>query len=472
MTLSLRTFLDELAADPAEGICEIARPVDRDLEMCAVVKALENRGNPVIRFSDVVGTDIPTLFGTVATPERIARALGVDVLDCVEWFADRIRRPVPTRTVADGPVQEVVWTGEEASLDRLPIGVHSPDDGGRYLTSGVLVVRDPATGSLNTGIYRLMVADPRQITVNVAPAHDAARIIGAAAARGESCDFAIVIGGHPTFPISSQAKNPIAVDAYEVAGALQGEPLEVVPGRTVDLPVPAQAEIVVEGRIRATERRPEGPFGEFTYYYGAAEAWVAEVEAITMQPDPVYVDLHPAHVEHRCLWLFPGREARLLEFLRQSVPSVHRVHLPLPGGSLSAVISLKDPRPGDARRVLLLALSVDVYVKQAVVVDDDIDVRDLEQVHWATTVRFQADRDTIVVPNLRGVRTDPSAYTLAGPGTPNGPVSSGPHTTKMGLDATVPVGHPYGPRADLPPPGYEHLDLTDYLPADLPGSMR
>jgi 2,5-furandicarboxylate decarboxylase 1 len=383
----------------------------------------------------------------------------------VEWFADRVRHPVPCREVAAGPVQETVWLGDDASLDRLPIGVHSPDDGGRYITSGVFVVRDPATGNLNTGIYRLMVAGARRITVNVAPAHDAARIIQAAAERGETCDFAIVFGGHPTFPISSQAKNPITVDAYELAGALQGEPLEVVRGTTVDLPVPAHAEIVIEGRIRATERQPEGPFGEFTYYYGAAEAWVAEVEAITMRHDPIFVDLHPAHVEHRCLWLFPGREARLLEFLRQGVPTVHRVHLPLPGGSLSAVISLRGARPGDARRALMLAMSIDVYIKQAVVVDDDIDIFDLDQVHWALTVRFQADRDTIVVPNCRGVRTDPSAYSLAEPG------SFGPYTTKMGLDATVPLDRPFGPRADLPPPGYEDLDLAQYLPGALPGSM-
>ncbi|HEX3948161.1 MAG TPA: UbiD family decarboxylase, partial [Acidimicrobiales bacterium] len=341
---SLRTFLADLAADPDEGICEITRPVDLDLEPCAVVKALETRGNPVVRFADVGGTGIPTVFGTVATPGRIARALGQPVGECVEWFARAIRQPVPTQEVAEGPVHETVWLGEEAALDRLPIGVHSPGDGGRYLTSGVLVVRDPVTGHLNTGIYRLMVADPHRLTVNVAPAHDAARIVQAAAKRGEDCDFAIVIGGHPSFPISSQAKNPLSVDAYEVAGALQGCPLEVVRGKTIDLPVPAGAEIVIEGTIRPGERRPEGPFGEFTYYYGSAEAWVGEVQAITMRRDALFVDLHPAHVEHRCLWLFPGREARLLEFLRQGVPTVDRVHLPLPGGSLSAVISLKGAR--------------------------------------------------------------------------------------------------------------------------------
>ena len=204
----LRTFLDQLAGDPREGICEVGRPVDRDLEMCAVVKALETRGNPVIRFAQVSGTGIPAVFGTVATPERIARALGQPRADCVEWFADRIRHPVPCRQVESGPVQESVWLGDEASLDRLPIGVHSPDDGGRYITSGVLVVRDPATGNLNTGIYRLMVTGPRRITVNVAPAHDAARIIQAAAERGESCDFAIVFGGHPHLPDQLPGEEP------------------------------------------------------------------------------------------------------------------------------------------------------------------------------------------------------------------------------------------------------------------------
>lgn len=464
--LDLRTFLEEIDEDRAEGILRIERPVNRDLEACAVVKALERRGNPVVQFTDVTGTDIPLIFGTMATRERIARALGRPADDCLDWFLKALQRPLATKPVEDAPVHAVIWEGDEASLDRLPIGVHSPEDGGRYLTSGVLVLRDPVTGNLNTGIYRLMVADAHHLTVNVAPAHDAARIIAEHHERGESCEFAIVIGGHPTFAIGSQAKNPITVDSYEVVGALQGSPLEVAPARTVSLPVPAHAEIVIEGRIYPDQRRKEGPFGEFTYYYGSAEAPVAEITAITMREDPMFVDLHPAHVEHRCLWLFPGREARLLEFLRESgVRNVANVHLPFAGGSLSAVIALRNARPGDARRTLVLALGFDVYIKQVVVVDDDIDIHDADQVHWAMTVRFQADRDLLVIPGFRGVRTDPSTYELGETG------PAGSYTTKMGIDATLPTGRPAPPRADVPPAAFASLRVEDYLPVDRPASM-
>ncbi len=462
---SLRTFLADIDDDPREGVLEVTRAVDRDLEMCAVVKRLEELGNPVTRFSNVSGSEVPAIFGLTATRERIARALGQPVQGCVEWFARRVRAPLAYEVVAGAPVQDVVRTGEDASLDRLPIGVHSPDDAARYLTSGVLVLRDPTTGNLNTGIYRMMVLGPRQFTVCAAPAHDASKIIDAVAAESGSCDFAVVIGGHPTFAIGSQAKNPTSVDSYELVGALQGEPLEVVRAATVNLPVPAEAELVIEGTIRTRERQKEGPFGEFTYYYGQYRGWVADVSAITRRRDACYVDIHPAHVEHRCLWLFPGREARLLELLRQAVPSVHRVHLPLPGGSMTAVVALRNPQPGDARRVLTLALSSDAYIKHAVVVDDDIDVLDLDQVHWALAVRFQADRDTIVIPNCAGVSTDPSAYSITDPG------ASGPYTTKLGLDATIPVGRAFPARADVVPDAFQHIDISDYLPADLPGSM-
>jgi 2,5-furandicarboxylate decarboxylase 1 len=451
---SLRTFL---AGQLGEPVRRVPRQVSGDRELSAVVKAVEQLGNPVLRFDDVEGSEVPVIVGVTATRSRIARALGQDVDRCVEYLLEQIENPVAPERVADGPVQEQVITGSELDVMSLPIGVHSPEDAGPYITSGVLLVRDPDSGATNAGIYRTMVKDSRTLTVNVAPQHDLARILNGVAASGRPVDFAIVIGGHPTVAIASQAKNPVGQDTLALMGSLQGQPLETVRGVTVDVDVPAQAEIIIEGRLSPDHKEPEGPFGEFTYYYRAAQGWIAEVTAITRRSDAVYVDLHPAHVEHRCLWLFPGREARLLTMLRAGVPTVRAVRLPFHGAALSTYISLTKTDDGDARRALLLAMSSDTYVKHAFAFDPDIDIFDDEAVMWALNTRFQADRDLIMIPRCRGVRMDPSGYDYLDRSAP------GHAVTKAGFDVTMPLSRPFGPRADLPAPGFEDLNPADYL---------
>jgi 2,5-furandicarboxylate decarboxylase 1 len=460
---SLRTFLGQLREERGEEVRRVAREVSAVHELYAVVKSLETRGNPVLLFENVRDSRLPVITGVTASRERIACAMRRPAGECVEHLLGRIADPIASREVETAPVQEVVRTGEDAILDDLPIGVHSPEDAGRYITSGVMLVRDPETGATNAGIYRTMVKDSRRVTVNSAPQHDLARILRWATEHGEPVEFAIVIGGHPTLAIASQAKNPTTVDALDLAGALQGEPLETVRGATVDLQVPAHAEVVIEGRVMPARREAEGPFGEFTYYYGAAEGWVGDITAITHRSDAMYVDLHPAHVEHRCLWLFPGREARLLSTLRDAVPGVQAVHIPFHGASLSAYISLAKQQEGDAQRALLVALSFDTYVKHAFAFDPDIDIFDPEHVLWALNVRFQADRDLVVIPRSRGVRMDPSGYDYLDRG------AHGTLVTKGGFDVTMPLARPYGPRADIPPAGYEDLDPADYLDLDARG---
>ena len=451
---SLRTFLRDQLDEPVWAVEREVSPVH---ELCAVIKSLERRGNPVLRFERVQGSALPVMAGITATRTRIARALGVPVERCVEHLLEQIPRPLVSAPVATAPVQELVVRDEEVDVMTLPIGVHSPEDAGPYITSGVMLVRDPASGATNAGIYRTMVKDRRTLTINVAPQHDLARIVRAAPGGTETLDFAIAIGGHPTLAIASQAKNPVSVDSLGLAGSLQGAPLETARAITVDLDVPAHAEIVIEGRLRPDRREDEGPFGEFTYYYGAAQGWIGEITAITRRHDAVYVDLHPAHVEHRCLWLFPGREAALLAVVRAGVPSVRAVRLPFHGAALSAYISLEKQQEGDAQRALLLALASDTYIKHAFVVEDVDVLIDDEEVLWALNTRFQADRDLVVIPRCRGVRMDPSGYDPLDRGAP------GTAITKAGFDITMPLARPRPPRADLLPAPYEHPHPAQYV---------
>lgn len=457
----LGSYIDQLRE--RGQLVQVRRPVSGQFELSAVVKALEPAGAPAVLFSDVIGSELSVVSGLFGTRERIALALGVPVREAHDHVLDCIRRPVPVTHVA-GPaaVQEVVQTGADVDLDALPIGVHSREDSGRYLTAAVALVRDPVTGCTNTGIYRLMVAGRNRLTVNAAPDHDLGRILAAAAAAGRDVEVAIVVGHHPAYAIASQLKHDTRTDSHEVVGALLGQPLEVVRAATVDLDVPAGAEIVLEGVIRTSEVIPEGPFGEFTYYYGEARAPICEITAVTRRREAIFHDLHPTHAEHRCLWLFPGREARLLEAVRASVPSTGAVRIPFHGGSLSAYVSIDKRHESDGKQALLAAFARDHFLKHVIVVDDDIDVLDDLEVLWALNVRFQAGADLVQLPATKGIRMDPSAVKLQVDGRPQAV------TDKLGFDATRPVATSFPERADLPAPGFADVDLTELLePADL-----
>lgn len=457
---SLRSFLDLLKKLPGDGLAQVGREVSPVHEVAAVVKRMEGTDDRPVLFENVAGSDLPVLMNLYGSKRRIALALGLDPdlhpNKVVEDFSTRLSRSVAPRVVRTGPVQENVSIGEDADLGELPIGVHAPLQAGPYINSGVMLVRDPDSRSQNAGIYRLMVHGARRLSVSVDPFHDLGKVITWGRKADEPVPFAIVIGFDPALAIASQAKVPISHDAYEVMGALVAEPVEVVQCETNDLYVPASAEIVIEGHIPPGVTTAEGPYGEFSYYYGSDDyAAVCEVDAIMRRKDAIYADIHPVHGEHRCLWLHPGREESLLRRLQATVPTVRSVQLPLDGGGMVALVALEDPQPGDARRALVQALCADVFIKHAVAVDVDIDIDDPSRVVWALTTRFQADRDVIIVPRLRGYSEDPSGY-----GASAGDGGRG-LTTKIGYDATA-SGQEAEP-ADLIPEPFADLDPADYV---------
>jgi 2,5-furandicarboxylate decarboxylase 1 len=455
---SLRSYLDGLRDTP--DLIDVSRPVTAGAEVSAVVKALEPFGAPGVLFHSVEGTDLPVLMGLFGTRARIAAALGVPASVALDHVLAVQRSELPeVRRVDSAAVQDVVVTGDDIDFGALPIATHSRDDAGAYITSGVVVARDPETGSINTGMYRMMITGRDTLTVNAAPDHDLGRIFAAARVAGTTVPVAIVIGHHPAYAIASQLKNPVALDAHRLTGALLGDPLEVIDAVSIDLEVPAGAEIVIEGTVDPGRRESEGPFGEFSYYYGAAQAPVFTASAVTRRADAIFQDLHPTHSEHLCLWLYPGREARLLDAVRRSVPGTTAVRIPFSGGSFSAYIAVRKRRDGDGKQAILAAFAADHFLKHVYVVDDDIDVRDDAAVLWSLNVRFQAHRDLVTLHDAKGIRMDPSARQFT---TPNGTDTT---TSKLGFDTTRPLeGFPE--RADLPPRGYEDVDLSRYV-ADL-----
>lgn len=450
----LRSYLNDLV--PNRELITVTQSVTPGEEVASVVKALEPYGAPGVLFESVKGTDWPVLMGTFGVRERINRALGVDGSDCLRHVNNIQTQKLPRpRSVDQGKVQEVIVT-DDIDLFKLPFATHSRADAGKYITSGVVLARDPSHGTINTGMYRMMIHDSQTITVNAAPDHDLGRIFASARELDQTVEIAIVIGHHPAYFIASQLKNTVETDSHDLAGALMGGPLEVTKAITSDLPIPANAELVLEGVVSPTDFTQEGPFGEFSYYYGQAKAPDCKITAITHRKDPIFQDLHPTHSEHLCLWLYPGREARLYNRIQQAVPGVVDVRIPFHGGSFSAFISINKRKTGDAKQAILAAFAGDHFLKNVIVVDDDIDVHDTEEMLWASHVRFQADKDLVLLNDAKGIRMDPSAdqfITGFGPDT---------LTSKIGIDATRPIeGFPE--RADLPHPGFENLNVFEYL---------
>ncbi len=453
----LRAYLDAVEDLPGERVVRVARRVSARHELSAVTKLMETRGNPVLWFEDVDGLGIPVVCGVFATKRRISLALGATEQSAVAELQRRRTQLIEPARTREVPVQETRLTGDKANLAVLPIPVHAPEDAGRYITAAVCIVRDPDTGAHNAGIYRTMVKGPRLVTISADPSHDLGKVMKWGADHGVPIECAMVIGSHPALHLASQAKTPISTDAYSLMGSLLGEPVPVARAETVDLDVPAHAEIVIEGKILPGQREHEGPFGEFTYYYGESTAAVCEITAITHRPDPLYLDIHPAHTDHRCLWIFPGREARLLSMLQAVIPGVRGVHIPLDGAGMVAYISLHKHHDGDARRALTIALASDVYIKLAMVFDPDINIFDPGHVLWALALRFQADEDLMIIAGSRGYEEDPSSYSRSDRRLPGG------LTTKTGFDVTAPKDKPYPPRADLLPSEYAGINVEDYL---------
>ncbi|MGN6170196.1 MAG: UbiD family decarboxylase [Solirubrobacteraceae bacterium] len=458
---SLRTFLALLERTPGEGIARVEREVSPVHELAAVVKCLEGTDHRPVLFEHVSGHDLPVLMNVYGSKRRIALAMGlppdIHPEEVMSHYLECLQQRVRPSRVSNGPVKEVIQLDENASLDLLPIGVHPAQQGGRYINSAVLLVRDPDSKAINAGVYRIMVHGPRRVTVSVDPGHDLGKVIDWGRAHDKAVAFAMVVGADPALALASQAKVPISHDSYDLMGALAGESVRVVRCETSDLLVPATAEIVIEGQIMPRVTAAEGPYGEFSYYYGSdPAATVCTVTAISRRQNALFQDIHPTHVEHRCLWLHPGREASLLQRLRSVVPTVRSVHIPLEGAAMVAVISIDKVHEGDPKRALLVALSSDVFIKHAVVVDSDIDIHHAGRVLWALATRFQADRDTVIVPGVRGYSEDPSGYGCD-PTKPGGGL-----TTKIGYDATAALqGFPEP--ADLIPEPYRDLDPHAYV---------
>ncbi len=436
---TLRGFLAKVEADDPQGLVRIKQRVNLDYDPTAVVMEMEKSGrSPAVWFEKVGQSPFPVVVNLFGSRRRYALALGVPTERLIEEWAARNDRTIEPVLRKTGPIHDTVTTGKEMDLMSLPIMRHFANDAGPYITNAIIVAKDPDTGVRNASFHRMQVKGKNRIGTSLHSRRHLWNYVQRAEERGEDVPIAVVIGAHPLFIFGGLWKGPITSDEYAVTGGLMGSPLEIAPCVTVPVEVPIDAEIVLEGRILAKVREPEGPFAEFTGYASERSTQqVIEISAICHRRDAIYQDIIPGiSDEHTSLLAIPA-EARLLRTLRQHFPNTTAVSYPKSGTCrLHAHIAMRNPAPGQAKNAAAVAFGDDLSLKLVVIVDDDVDVYNDSEVLWAMATRMQADEDIDIIRHAMGAILDPSNH--AG------------MTSKMIIDATRP-GADFPARHTLPP---------------------
>ena len=452
MPKDLRSFIAELEASSPENVARVTKQISPRYEMSAVLTHLERRKRfPLLIFENPDNGQAPVVINAQASRRLMSIALQCKPEELARVFSERQSKPLPPVEMINAPVHEVVKTGDEIDLKEVPVLTHYDVNAAPYITAGIVVAADPDTGARNTSYNRLMMAGPRELRIFMAVGRHLWTLHNKLERRNEPLPIAIVIGVHPLFSLGAQALTPANEDEYAVIGGMMNEPLRLVRAKTVSILVPADAEMIIEGQIMPNVRRVEGPFGEFTgHAVPQDQRQVIEVTAITHRQNYIFQDIHAGYTEHKLMGAVP-REAALLKAVRLAVPTVTNVCMPVSGNCrFHAYISISKRAPGQAKNALCAAFAADMLLKHAVVVDEDIDVFDEEQVLWAISNRFQADRGLVVIANAQGSELDPSA----GPGGVN---------AKMGLDATKPLGG-FPPELKVPEEIMNKISLEEFLP--------
>ncbi len=425
----------------------IKKEVSIEYEIAAVGK--KACGEYAVMFDNPKGSNIPVVTGLTGSREFFSMALNTPVSELASHFEKAQANPRECITVdkKDAPVKEIIV--KDVDLGSLPIPIHHEKDSGPYISAGLLIAKNLQTGERNVSIHRLQVTDRNHLGILMLPRH-LMHLYKLAEERNEPLEIAIAIGMDPIAMLSSQALTPIGQDEFCIASALYGTPMELVKAETVDLLVPAHAEIVLEGLILPKIREYEGPFGEYPKYYGPRDKReFIELTCMTTRKNPIYQTIVPATNEHLLLGGIP-REGGILQLVKNAVPTVTGVHL-TPGGTgrYHLVIQMEKRNEGEAKNAMFAAFGSSQEIKHVVVVDKDVNIFDPVEVNWAIATRCQASRDVMIISGACGNKLDPS--------TNNG------LSDKMGIDATVPLDAPKGKFEKIRIPKEDDIKLEEYF---------
>ncbi len=436
--MSFRGFI-ETAADNGD-LVTIDKAVDTTFEVANVAHALEGRPVLFTNIQNYPGWRICS--GVCADRKFFSMALGVEVPDLLHHLKDSLENPVPPPVVGSGSCQEVIV--ENVNLNDLPILLHLPQDGGHYIASNVVIVNDPELGR-NMCYHRLLRLDERRFAARIVENRGT---FNAMQKTEGDLPVAICIGVSLGVHLAASMSPPPGVDELAVANALAPTPL--VKCLTNDLYVPADAEIVLEGRI-TKGLYSEGPFMDLTETMDITRMQpIIEIDLITHRRDPIFHALLPGGLEHKLLMGMP-KEPTIFAAVNQVTRCTGAVITPGGASWLHAVVQIDKQGPDDGKLAIEAAFKGHGSLKHVWVVDTDIDLYDPAQVEWALATRFQADRDLYVYANQPGSSLDPSGTHVPGRKS---------LTAKMGLDCTIPWG---ADRSMYERGEYGVVDLSEYL---------
>jgi 4-hydroxy-3-polyprenylbenzoate decarboxylase len=415
----LKDLRDWIALLEREGeLVRVSAEVDPDLEITEIVDRTVKAGGPALLFENPKGAEHPLVINQFGTERRMCLAFGVDSLDDVAakitdvlemqppaGLLEKVRGLQKLKSVADsrpksvkkGACQEIVLRGDDVDLTKLPIQRCWPGDPAPFITLPAVITHDPQTGGRNVGMYRMQVID-KNTTFMHWQIHKDGR--ADQLATDGRIEVAVALGLDPITAYSASAPLPKHIDEFMMAGFLRGEPVELVKGVTVGIEVPARAEIVLEGYIEKGEVGEEGPFGDHTGYYTAAEPFpVFHVTALTMRNGAIYTSIVVGKPPQEDAWLAKATERIFLPAVRTTLPEIVDYDLPVAGAFHNmAIVSIKKQFPGHAAKVMhaLWGLGMLSLTKCVVVVDADVDVHDYQQVLFYAGANVDPKRDVIV----------------------------------------------------------------------------
>jgi UbiD family decarboxylase len=420
---SMRAFMSALVE--MGELVTIADAVNLDFELAACLAEADS--GPALQFSNVKGAigeaALPIVGNLLNSLPRFALGMSSTTREMQAALIAAIEKPLQHRIVASAPCREHIVV-RPSLLDELPIPRFFEKEGGPYITAGAIVAKDRITGQANLSIARLMPLGGERAFVGIAPNHHLAILARAAHARSEKLDIAVCIGNHPAVLVAACLYLGLGDDELPIAGALLGEPLEVIRCMQSDLLVPAHCECVLEGTLDAGEPFMEGAVSEFHgMYENYGAGIVATFTHLARRRDAIFQIILPGYHPEHCLLGGVAIAAGLCRAVRNAVPSVREVAVGVGGaGRLHAVVSLRAPRPGEARKAMFAVWAAVNLIKQVIVVDDDIDPWNPVEVEWACATRSKPDRDHVVIPAVRADRSEP--------------LEQGGTVTKLGIDAT------------------------------------
>ena len=451
MAKDLRGFLEEYEKANPREFCRITKEVDPRYEAAAILTKLEQaRKLPILRYEKVKGSSFPVVTNIYSTKKKIAASIGVDPGHFRQTYLAAMENPIPPQFVTDGPILEESISEDDFDWNDFPLMTYHEGDAAPYLTAGMVLAEDPETGRANASFNRLMYQDRNQAGIFMTVGKHLHEMYSRMEDQDQALPITICLGNHPAWALGALHIGPYGDDELGIIGGLLGRPVEMIRGQRPGTVFPADAEIVFEAVIEPHIREEEGPFCEFSgYATGKGLRPVITVKSVHMRKNATYQDICGGqHREHLVMATLP-MEANFYKTIKGAVPTLVDIHVPAP---FSLVISINKRYPGQAQSAILAAFASDIYLKHAIVVDDDVDITNLQEVIWAVSTRVQADTDIVVIPGVRGSSLDPSC------GEEEGVV------TKMGIDATAkPSLSSFPKRNKVPREVLDRLNLEDYV---------